>query len=149
MPSLTATVVSPEPSRLSPSSHVDRSPVTSSTGTPHVPQSAALIPVSPTRVPLNQRFCHSCPDTVWLSTPFGAPFIACIPTKRAASQPDSRNAVYSVHSCWTTNSQSGSSRSGTSELNDQPPPAPWQSMTTISVAPAAFAPRTAALISSV
>ena len=36
-----------------------------------------------------------------------------------------------------------------SELNVQPLPAPWQSMTTISVAPAAFAPRTAALISSV
>ena len=36
-----------------------------------------------------------------------------------------------------------------SELNVQPPPAPWQSMTTISVAPAAFAPRTAALISCV
>jgi len=36
-----------------------------------------------------------------------------------------------------------------SELNDQPLPAPWQSMTTISVAPAALAPRTAALISSV
>ena len=35
-----------------------------------------------------------------------------------------------------------------SELNVQPLPAPWQSMTTISVAPAAFAPRTAALISS-
>jgi len=29
------------------------------------------------------------------------------------------------------------------------PPAPWQSMATISAAPAAFAPRTAALISSV
>ena len=63
-----------------------------------MPQSAALIPVSPTSVPLNQRFCHSCPETVWLSTPFGAPFIACMPTKSAASQPDSRNAVYSVHS---------------------------------------------------
>ena len=50
--------------------------------------------------------------------------------------------MYSVQCCWTTNSQSGSSRSGISELNDQPPPAPWQSMTTISFAPAAFAPRT-------
>ena len=57
--------------------------------------------------------------------------------------------MYSVHSCCTTNSQAGSSRSGISELNDQPLPAPWQSMTTISVAPAALAPRTAALISSV
>jgi hypothetical protein len=36
-----------------------------------------------------------------------------------------------------------------SELNVQPLPAPWQSMTTISSAPARFAPRTAALISSV
>ena len=149
MPSFTATVVSPSPSSAVPSSQVTLSPVTSSTGTPHVPQSAALIPVSPTSVPLNQRFCHSWPDTVWLSTPFGAPFMACMPTKSAASQPDSRNAVYSVQCCWTTNSQSASSSSGISELNDHPPPAPWQSITTISVAPAAFAPRTAALISSV
>ena len=56
--------------------------------------------------------------------------------------------MYSVHSSWTTNSQAGSSSSGISELNVHPLPAPWQSMTTISVAPAAFAPRTAALISS-
>src|SRR5579862_989708 len=35
------------------------------------------------------------------------------------------------------------------ELKYHPPPAPWQSTATISVAPAAFAPRTAALISSV
>src|SRR5262249_21347381 len=99
VPSLTATVVRPSPSSAVPSSHVTLSPLTSSTGQPHVPQSAALIPVSPTSVPLNQRFCHSWPDTVWLSTPCGAPFIACMPTKSAASQPDSRNAVYSVHSC--------------------------------------------------
>jgi len=46
---------------------------------------------------------------------------------------------------WPTWSRS----SGRSELNVQPLPAPWQSMTTISVAPARFAPRTAALISSV
>src|SRR3954454_21579012 len=124
MPSLTATVVSPEPSKLSPSSHVDRSPVTSSTGTPHVPQSAALIPVSPTSVPLNQRFCHSWPETVWLRTPNCAPFIACMPTNSAASQPDSRKPVYAVHSSCTTYSQSGSSRSCTSELNDHAPPAP-------------------------
>ena len=57
--------------------------------------------------------------------------------------------MYSVQFSWTTNSQSGSSSSGTSELNDHSLPAPWQSITTISVAPAVFAPRTAALISSV
>ena len=57
--------------------------------------------------------------------------------------------MYSVQSSWTTYSQSGWRRSGTSELNDHSLPAPWQSMTTISVAPAAFAPRIAALISSV
>ena len=57
--------------------------------------------------------------------------------------------MYSVHSSCTTHSQSGSSWSGISELNVHPLPAPWQSMTTISVAPAAFAPRTHALISSV
>ena len=57
--------------------------------------------------------------------------------------------MYSVHWSCTTYSQSGSSRSGTSELNENSAPAPWQSITTISVAPAAFAPRTAALISSV
>ena len=50
---------------------------------------------------------------------------------------------------WTTNSQAGSRSSGISELNDHSWPAPWQSITTISVAPAALAPRTAALISSV
>ena len=40
--------------------------VTSRTGQPHVPQRAALMPVSPTRTPLNQRFCHAWPETVWL-----------------------------------------------------------------------------------
>lgn len=39
--------------------------------------------------------------------------------------------------------------SNVDSLNDQSPPAPWQSTATISVAPAAFAPRMAALISSV
>ena len=39
--------------------------------------------------------------------------------------------------------------SAISELKLQAGRAPWQSMTTISVAPAALAPRTAALISSV
>jgi hypothetical protein len=34
-------------------------------------------------------------------------------------------------------------------LKSYAPPAPWQSMTTISVAPAFVAPRTAALISAV
>ena len=57
--------------------------------------------------------------------------------------------MYSVHSFCTTHSQSGSSSSGTRLLKSHPLPAPWQSMTTISVAPAALAPRTAALISSV
>ena len=44
--------------------------------------------------------------------------------------------MYSVHSSCTTHSQSGSSWSGISELNVHPFPAPWQSMTTTSVAPA-------------
>jgi hypothetical protein len=57
--------------------------------------------------------------------------------------------VYSVQRLCTTHSQSGSSSSGRSELKVQPPPAPWQSITTTSLAPAALAPRTAALISSV
>ena len=107
------------------------------------------MPVSPTETPLKQRLRQSRPEIVWLMTPSPGPAFACMPTKSAASQPSSRNSVYSVHSSWTTHSQSGSSSSGTSELNVQPLPAPWQSMTTISVAPAAFAPRTAALISSV
>ena len=130
-------------------SHTASSPVTSRTGQPHVPQSAALIPVSPTSVPLKRRLCHAWPETVWDRTPSAVPAIACMPTKSAASQPASRKPVYSVHSCCTTYSQAGSRRSGTSELKSYAPPAPWQSMTTISVAPAAFAPRTAALISSV
>ena len=107
------------------------------------------MPVSPTSVPLNQRFWKFGPETVWLSTPSAVPARACMPTKSAASTPCSRNSVYSVHWSWTTNSQSGSRSSGISELNVYPPPAPWQSIATISVAPAAFAPRTAALISSV
>ena len=82
-------------------------------------------------------------------TPSGVPAFACMPMKSAASQPSSRTPVYSVHSFWTTHSQSGSSSSGTRLLKSQPLPAPWQSMTTTSVAPAALAPRTAALISSV
>ena len=82
-------------------------------------------------------------------TPSGVPAFACMATNSAASQPCSRNSVYSVHSCWTTYSQSGSSWSWISELKLQPFPAPWQSITTISVAPAALAPRIAALISSV
>ena len=74
------------------------------------------MPVSPTSVPLNFRLCHAWPDTVCDMTPSGVPAIACMPTKSAASQPCSRNAVYSVHSLWITNSQSGSSWSATSEL---------------------------------
>jgi hypothetical protein len=107
------------------------------------------MPVSPTSTPLNRRRHHDEPLTVWASTPSRVPAIACMPTKSAASTPVSRKVVYSVHSFCTTNSHAGSSSSGISELNVQPSPAPWQSMTTISVAPAAFAPRTAALISPV
>jgi hypothetical protein len=57
--------------------------------------------------------------------------------------------VYSVQRVWTTNSQRSSSASGISELNDQSPPAPWQSIATTSVAPPSNAPRIVALISSV
>ena len=57
--------------------------------------------------------------------------------------------MYSVQRVCTTNSQRASSASGISELNDQSPPAPWQSITTTSLAPPANAPRTVALISSV
>src|ERR671923_56245 len=106
------------------SSHVARSPVTSRTGQSQVPHSAALIPVSPTRTPLKRRFRHDCPETVWFSTPSGTPARACIATRSAASQPSSRNAVYSVQRSWTTYSQAGSSRSGTRELKSQPLPAP-------------------------
>ena len=107
------------------------------------------MPASPTSVPLNARLRQPVPETVWFMTPSAVPAIACMPTKSAASQPCSRNSVYSVHSCCTTKSQRGSSRSGISELKVQPPPAPWQSITTTSVAPPVKAPRTAALISSV
>ena len=107
------------------------------------------MPVSPTTVPLNERLRQPVPDTVWFMTPSGVPAFACMPTNSAASQPCSRNSVYSLHSCCTTKSQRRSSRSGISELNVQPLPAPWQSITTTSVAPPVNAPRTAALISSV
>src|SRR5207237_2060396 len=92
-PSFTSTVVSPSPSSAFASRPAARSPVTSRTGQPQVPQSAALMPVSPTRVPLNHRFCQSTPETVWLRTPSAVPAIACMPTKSPASQPDSRKAV--------------------------------------------------------
>lgn len=55
-PFLTATVVSPAPSSSVPSRHAASSPVTSTTGVPNAPHMAALIAVSPTSVPLNQRF---------------------------------------------------------------------------------------------
>src|SRR3954468_1442153 len=148
-PCLTATVVSPSPSRAVASRQEAASPVTISTGQPHVPHSAALMPVSPTSVPLNVTLRQPVPETVWLRTPSAVPAIACMPTSSAASQPCSRSSVYSVHSCWTTKSQRGSSWSGISELNVQASPAPWQSITTTSVAPPAYAPRTAALTSSV
>ena len=108
-----------------------------------------MIPVSPTDTPLNLRSCHASPETVCERTPSGVPAFACIPTKSAASQPLMRKSVYSVQCSWTTNSHAGSISSGMSELKLHPPPAPWQSMTTISVAPPALAPRIAALISSV
>ena len=82
------------------------------------------MPVSPTSVPLNQRFWKLGPETVWLSTPSAVPARACMPTKSAASTPCSRKAVYSVQCSWTTNSQPGSSSSGTSELKSFPLPAP-------------------------
>ena len=47
------TVVSPSPSSARPSRQAAWSPVTSTTGQPHVPHSAALMPVSPTSTPLN------------------------------------------------------------------------------------------------
>ena len=82
------------------------------------------MPVSPTATPLKRSSRQASPDTVCESTPSGVPDFACIPTKSAASQPLSRRCVYSVHRSWTTNSQAGSSSSGTSELKFQPPPAP-------------------------
>src|SRR5918996_1264900 len=116
-PHFTGTVVTPSPSSAAASRQTASSPVTSTTGQPQLPHNAALIPVSPTSVPLKERFCHDWPETVWFMTPSGVPAIACMPTKSAASQPCSRKAVYSVHSCWTTYSHAGSIRSGTSELN--------------------------------
>ena len=116
---------------------------------PKCPHSAALIPVSPTETPLNRRSCQSRAETVWERTPSGVPALACMPISTAASQPAASAPVYSVHSFCTTHSQRGSSSSGSSELNDRSPPAPWQSMTTTSSAPALNAPRTAALISAV
>ena len=107
------------------------------------------MPVSPTTWPLNQRFCQDSPETVWLRMPSRVPARACMPTNSAASQPASRAPVYSVQCSCTTYSQPGSRCSGSRELKLQGPPAPWQSMTTISVAPPARAPRTAALISAV
>ncbi len=131
------------------SAQTTSSPVTSATGTFQVPHSAALMPTSPTVVPLKRRLRHLVELTVCESTPRSAPALACWPTNSATSQPLSSISVYSVHSCCTTNSQRASSASGISELNDQSPPAPWQSITTTSVASAANAPRTVALSSSV
>ena len=48
---------------------------------------AALIPVSPARMPLKRRFSHWESETVWFMTPSGVPERACMPTKSAASQP--------------------------------------------------------------
>src|SRR5207245_5095377 len=123
-PFLTATVVSPSPSNAVPSRHEASSPVTSRTGQPQVPQSAALMPVSPTSTPLKRSRHHDEPLTVCASTPSRVPATACIPTKSAASIPDSRNSVYSVHSFCTTYSHSGSSSSRMRELNVPPSPPP-------------------------
>jgi hypothetical protein len=98
---------------------------------------------------LNQRLCQSRPETVWFMTPSLRPGHRVHADEERGVAARSRNAVYSVHSSWTTNSQPRSRSSGSSELNVQPSPAPWQSMTTISVAPPPSRPRTAALISSV
>ena len=103
---------------------------------PQVPHSAALMPTSPTSTPLKYSACQLVEDTVCESTPRSAPAIACWPMNRAASQPCSRKPVYSVQRVCTTNSARGSSRSGTRLLNERSPPAPWQSITTTSVAPA-------------
>jgi hypothetical protein len=108
-----------------------------------------LIPNSPTTCPLKERLRHVVVEIVWHSTPSGVPARACIAIISATSQPVSNISVYRDQAWWETHSQSGSSWSGMSELKFQSFPAPWQSTTTISVAPAALAPRTAALISSV
>ena len=96
-----------------------------------------------------QRVASSVLETVCDITPRALPAIACMPIISAASQPSSNGSVYSVHALCTTNSQRASSSSGSSELNEWSPPAPWQSMTTTSSAPASKAPRTAAFISAV
>ena len=132
-----------------PSRHEAASPVTSSTGQPHVPQSAALIPVSPTSMSLNQRFCQARPETVWLSTPSRDPGARVHPDEERGVAALLEEARVLRPVLLDDELAAGSSRSGRSELNVQPLPAPWQSMTTISVAPAGLAPRTAALISSV
>ena len=146
---MTATVSSDSPSSARASAQTTSSPLTSATGQPQRPQSAALMPTSPTAVSPNRSSCQLVLETVCESTPRAEPAIACIPIISAASQPRSSGSVYSVQALCTTNSQRSSSRSAISELNEWSPPAPWQSMTTMSVAPAAAAPRTAALISSV
>ncbi len=107
------------------------------------------MPTSPTGVPLKRSSCQFVLLTVCDITPRSLPAIACMPIMSAASQPCSNASVYSVHSLWTTNSQRSSTSSGSSELNERSPPAPWQSITTTSSAPARNAPRTAALISAV
>ena len=95
-PFFTATVVSPSPSSSVASRQAASSPVTSRTGQSQLPQSAALMPgladedaVEAQAAPLaGRRPCGA-------RTPSGVPAIACMPTSRAASQPSSRNSVYS------------------------------------------------------
>ena len=88
------------------------------------------------------------PEIVWFMTPSRVPARACMPTKSAASQP--RLEELRVLRPLVLNDQLavGIEVLGHEGVERPPFPAPWQSMTTISVAPPAFAPRTAALISS-
>ena len=61
------------PSSSLASAQTTSSPVTSATGVPQVPHSAALMPTSPTSVPLKRRLCHLVELTVCESTPLRAP----------------------------------------------------------------------------
>ena len=146
---MTASVCRPGPSSFCDSAQTTSSPVTSATGQPQVPHNAALIPTSPTGVPLKRSPYQFVLETVCDITPRAAPAIACMPIISAASQPCSNGSVYSVHSLCTTNSHRSSSSSASSELNELSPPAPWQSISTTSSAPPANAPRAAAFISAV
>ncbi len=65
-PCLTATVVRPSPSSARPSpAGRARRPSPGAPGSPSVPHRAALMPVSPTSVPLKRRLRQPVPETVW------------------------------------------------------------------------------------